>query len=193
VNADKRLLPRSDPPCRPGVRDQRSPRHPAQRSGRANLSSCVGLRAVALFEAAKGGIVLAAGLGALELLGNNAQKGVEELVRHFHLDPASRYPRILLLVAQQATPDRLWALAACALAYATVRFAEAYGLWHGRAWAEWFAVLSGSIYLPLEVWQLAHRATWTSVTVLTVNLAIVGYIGWTLVRTRAQQTPPGGA
>ncbi|MCL4788290.1 MAG: DUF2127 domain-containing protein, partial [Verrucomicrobia bacterium] len=176
MNPESNLLPCVGPPVWPGVRNRRLPKPAAQRPGRTNPSAQIGLRTVALFEAFKGGIVLAAGLGVLELLGRDAQAGAEALVRHFHFNPASHHPRIFQLMAQQATPAHLWALAAGALVYAVVRFIEAYGLWRGRTWAEWFAVLSGGIYLPLEVWQVIRRATWASATVLTVNLAIVGYL-----------------
>ena len=64
-------------------------------------------------------------------------------------------------------------LAAGALAYATVRFVEAYGLWRERVWAEWFAVASSGIYLPIEVWELAKGITWPRVLLFAVNLAIV--------------------
>ena len=116
-----------------------------------------------------GGIVLATGLGGLELLGHDAQEIAEELVSHFHLNPASQLPRIFLLLAQQATPAHLWVFAAGATAYAAVRFMEAYGLWRGRVWAEWFAVISSGIYVPLELWELTRGPTWPQLTLLAIN------------------------
>lgn len=192
MNFEKRLLPYSSPPVWSGVRDCRSPKRAGQRTGWANLSARIGLRAVALFEAAKGGIVLAAGLGALEFLGRDAQTSAEALVRHFHLNPASRYPRIFLLLAQQTTPAHIWALAAGALAYAIVRFIEAYGLWRGRAWAEWFAVLNTGTYLPIEIWQLTRNVAWPVLTLFLVNLGIVVYLVLILVRSRMRKSagPP---
>jgi hypothetical protein len=47
-----------------------------------------GLRIVALFEGAKGVLLLAAGFGLLSLIHDDVQKMAEELVRHFHLNPA---------------------------------------------------------------------------------------------------------
>lgn len=108
MNTEKRLLPRFGLLNWTGVGDRRSPKPAMQRTVRTNVSSHVGLRTVALFEAAKGGIVVAAGLGVLELLGHDAQTSAEALVRHFHLNPASHYPRIFLLLAQQATPAHIW-------------------------------------------------------------------------------------
>jgi uncharacterized membrane protein (DUF2068 family) len=137
-----------------------------------------GLRAVAAFEATKGAVVLAAGLGILSLVHRDVQHVAETLVRHLHLNPARHYPRIFLEAAAHVTDSRLWLLASGAFAYSLVRAVEAYGLWRARAWAEWFAILSGAIYLPVEIYELTHHATALKVAVLVVNLGIVSYVGY---------------
>ena len=63
-----------------------------------------------------------------------------------------------------------------ALAYAAVRFTEAWGLWYRRVWAEWFALLSGTLYLPIEIQKVAEHHHWLPITVLAVNLTIVLYM-----------------
>ena len=68
-----------------------------------------------------------------------------------------------------------------------MRFGEAYGLWRERLWAEWLAIVSGGIYLPIEVWELLKGITWPRVVLFAVNLAIVAYLGWTLARRRRVQ------
>jgi uncharacterized membrane protein (DUF2068 family) len=72
----------------------------------------------------------------------------------------------------------LWALAAGALAYSIVRFVEAYGLWNRRVWAEWFALLSGMLYIPFEVYEVLDRATKLRFAVLAINIVIVLYMAW---------------
>jgi uncharacterized membrane protein (DUF2068 family) len=139
-----------------------------------------GLRAIALFEAAKGAVVLAAGVGALEFVGRDTQSVAEDIVRHFHLNPAHGFPRIFMLLAEQATPAHLWILAGGAAAYAGLRFMEAYGLWNQRRWAEWFALISSGLYVPIEVWELGHGLTRVRLSLLAVNMAILGYVAWTL-------------
>ncbi|TJZ77596.1 DUF2127 domain-containing protein [Chitiniphilus eburneus] len=134
------------------------------------------LRSMALFEAAKGALVLLAGAGLLSLVHWKAQAVAEALVRHLHLNPASRYPRIFLDLATQATSARLWGLAALACGYAGLRFAEAWGLWWQRRWAEWLAALSGGIYLPLELYGLWQRPGWPELGLVVLNAAIVGYV-----------------
>src|SRR5918998_40915 len=110
------------------------------------MSSFSGVRLIALVEAAKGALVLLAGLGVLGLWHGDAQRMAEELVRHSHLNPASRYPRIFLEAARNANDSPLRFLACSALAYAALRLAEAYGLWHHRRWAVWLGVVTGGIY-----------------------------------------------
>ncbi|MGA9666167.1 MAG: DUF2127 domain-containing protein [Gallionella sp.] len=132
------------------------------------------VRAVALLEAAKGTLVILAGFGALSLVHRDAQRFAERLVAHLHLNPAKHYPQIFLDAAAQLTDARLWMLAAFAATYGLVRFVEAYGLWLERRWAEWFATVSGAIYVPFELYELVHRVSWISLGALVVNLLVVG-------------------
>jgi uncharacterized membrane protein (DUF2068 family) len=131
---------------------------------------------VAAFEAAKGLLVMATGLGLLSLLHHDVQRAAESVVRHLHLNPARHYPRVFLEAAARVTDTRLWLLASGAAAYAAIRGVEAYGLWRARVWAEWFAILSGAIYLPIEIYALIHHATALKAVVLLINVGIVGYV-----------------
>ncbi len=63
-----------------------------------------------------------------------------------------------------------------AVIYAVVRFVEAYGLWHLRGWAEWFAIISGAVYLPLEIYEIFKKPTIFRFSVFILNLAIVLYL-----------------
>ena len=135
-----------------------------------------GIRAVAVFEAAKGSVVLLAGFGLLTLLHRDLQAIAERLVELSHLNPAHHYPTIFIEAMSKMNDSRIMAFAAFAGLYAAVRFVEAYGLWRLRAWAEWFAIVSGSIYVPIEIYEVARHVTWLRVTVLIVNLAIVAYL-----------------
>lgn len=150
-------------------------RSPAGGRGRCR-GFLAGLRVVALFEAAKGLIVVIAGLGLLALIHRNAQAVAEEIVRHLHINPAQHYPRIFLDAAATVTDARLWALAMTAMIYSAVRFAEAYGLWRQRVWAEWFGILTGSIYLPVEIYELTVSVTSVKLAIIIVNLFVIGWL-----------------
>jgi uncharacterized membrane protein (DUF2068 family) len=78
--------------------------------------------------------------------------------------------------ASKLSDMRLWTILSVAFAYTAVRFVEAWGLWHRRVWAEWFALLSGALYLPIEILKVAERASWERLAVLAINLVIVLYM-----------------
>lgn len=142
------------------------------------------VRAVALFEAAKGTLVLLTGFGALSLIHHDAQRFAEQLVGHLHLNPAKHYPRIFIDTAAHLTDARLWMLATLAATYGLVRFVEAYGLWRGRRWAEWFAAVSGGIYIPFELYELFQGINWLSLGALMANVLIVGLMVNALLRNQ---------
>ncbi len=150
-----------------------------------------GLRVVSIFEAAKGLLVLLTGFGLLAYIHKDLHLAAERLVRHFHLNPASRYPRIFLDLAEHVTDVQLWVLALAAFTYAVVRLVEAYGLWLQRRWAEWFAIFAGGIYVPIEIFEVMHKVTWPRVTLLIVNTAIVVYLSFIIFRTRQERKRSG--
>jgi uncharacterized membrane protein (DUF2068 family) len=135
-----------------------------------------GLRAVATLELAKGLLVLLLGFGAISLVHKDAWDVAEALLRFFHVNPGRHYAQVFLNLADNLTDAKLWALAAAAAAYSVIRFVEAYGLWLERAWAEWFALISGALYLPFEAYELVRRLTLIRAAVLLINLGIVLYM-----------------
>jgi uncharacterized membrane protein (DUF2068 family) len=143
-----------------------------------------GLRVVAFFEGAKGLLVLFVGFGILTFIHKDLHSFAEQLVRHFHLNPARHYPRIFIDAVNHLTDERLWAMAFSALLYSAVRFVEAIGLWLQRQWAKWFGVLTGGIYIPVELFEMIRGVTWPKATVLIVNTAIVGYLAYALYQAR---------
>lgn len=145
-----------------------------------------GLRIVAGFEAMKGLLVLLAGCGLLSAIHKDLHLAAVHLVRVLHLNPAKHYPSIFIDAADRVTDLQLWMLALSALLYSLVRLVEAYGLWNQMQWAEWFGLLSGAMYIPLEIFEAYREFTWPRVTVLVVNLAVVGFLGDALLRSRRQ-------
>lgn len=147
-----------------------------------NKSHLRGLHIVALFEGAKGLLVLLVGFELLTFIHKDIHEAAMRLVEHFHFNPASHYPRIFLDLTERINDTKLWSMAIAAFMYSVVRMVEAVGLWLRKNWAEWFAILTGGMYIPIEIYEVAHRVTWPRVTVLFVNLGIVSYLLFVLVR-----------
>ena len=64
------------------------------------------------------------------------------------------------LINESFVFDSRWlTLLAIGLAlYALIELVESIGLWQGRRWGEYFAMVATSIFLPLEVWDLTRGA-----------------------------------
>ena len=89
---------------------------------------------------------------------------------------------LLSLINKSFAFDSRWlTLLAIGLAlYALIELVESAGLWQGRRWGEYFAMVATSIFLPLEVWDLTRgHITWLKVGTLVINLLLVIYLVWT--------------
>ena len=160
---------------------------------RLSPTSPGGLRIVALFEAVKGAIVVAGGFGLLTLLHRDVRASAEARVTRLHVDPDRRYPGLFLEAASRLDDSRLLLLAGLAVLYAALRFAEADGLWFERRWAAWLGTASGGIYIPVEVYELLERPSWTKAGTLTLNVAVVIYLLWTPRRSMTLPAVPAAA
>ena len=142
------------------------------------------LRFVAVFELAKGLLVLLAGLGLLSVVHRDIQEVAEELLLHLHLNPSSRIPGIFLKLVDRVSNVDTWFLALGALTYAAVRIAEGYGLWFDRVWAEWLGVGSGLIYIPFEIYELSQGVTPIKLITFALNVLVVAVLADALWRRR---------
>jgi len=136
----------------------------------------IGLRTVAVFEIAKGLLFLLFALAARSLIHKDVEDWVADVLRDLHLDPAWHYSRVLLDAASNLTPEKLHILSVVAFVLSGIRLAEGYGLWLGYAWAEWFAVVSAGVYLPLEVIRYAKHPALGGAVIFIVNIVIVVYL-----------------
>lgn len=144
---------------------------------------------MAMIEAIKGVIVLVVGFGATGFLHHRAAHFVESLVNHFHLNPAHHTPQVFIKLAENFDNTKLWLLASGCAFYASIRFVEAYGLWHERRWAEWLGCIGAAIYVPAELRHFIRHPDLVSALILGTNLIIVIYLAWCLRKGRRHGAP----
>jgi uncharacterized membrane protein (DUF2068 family) len=138
------------------------------------------LRAVATLEFAKGVGVLLVGIVAILLLHKDVWVIAESILAFLHISTDRRSAQLFLDWADDLTDARLWLAVKLSFVYAALRFAEGYGLWKGRTWAEWIAFLSGMLLVPFEIRELFRGITWLRSGVFLVNIAVVIYMGFLL-------------
>ncbi len=152
------------------------------------------LRAVATFEFCKGIFVVLMGLCALALVHKDVWLYAESLLALLHISTDRRSAQLFLDFADSITDARLWAAARIAFAYAALRFTEAYGLWKGRTWAEWMALIAGALLLPMEVRELMRGITVFRSALFVGNVAVVLYMFYVIrANHRERQKAATGA
>jgi uncharacterized membrane protein (DUF2068 family) len=143
-----------------------------------------GLRGIALFEAGKGLLAVMLAVWLVSLLHKDVTDVAEHLLHFLHkifrLNPDGHLARAVIRGARRVTPGNLDLWIGGTLLYSIIRFAEATGLWLEKQWAEWFALISGCLYLPIEIYELAHHPTWIKWAIFAINLLIVAYLVWLL-------------
>lgn len=135
-------------------------------------SASLGLRTLAVFEVAKGAIVLLLACGVLPLIHKNLDEMASRVAGLLHVNPEGKLSNLFIELASHATDRTLWVLALAALVYAAVRSIEAYGLWQRREWAQWFELLSTALYIPEELYWLLRHPSLLKYGVLVTNIVI---------------------
>jgi uncharacterized membrane protein (DUF2068 family) len=145
------------------------------------------LRSIALFEIVKGLLAVAAAAGIVSLRQTDLHAATDAFLLQHGINPETHYRRLFIESVAKAAQLPVGQVIGIALAYALIRFAEGYGLWQGKHWAEWFAVISAGFYLPFEFAHYARRPTEFTAGVILLNLVIIVYLARLLIQQRAER------
>ena len=140
------------------------------------------LRLIALERLVRGVLLTAAGIYLLTHLTSDFGRLADRVIRAIELDP--RRPFLHRIVAYlhgfHASEIRIVGLAA--IGYGAVELVEGTGLWLDQLWAEYLTVISTSLLLPYELYELVRRPTVWKAGGIVVNIAIVAYLALMLSR-----------
>ncbi|AZL84538.1 DUF2127 domain-containing protein [Aliivibrio salmonicida] len=140
-----------------------------------------GLRAVAILEASKGIMSLLVAFGVHALADHNLRHLAELIVSRLHLNPASHLPSVFIDAASGLTDAKIMLFTIGAVVYSIIRLVEAYGLWRAQVWTEWFALVSGAIYIPFELYEIIFRTSILSFGAFIINIIVVGYMAYVIL------------
>ncbi|CUQ65787.1 DUF2127 domain-containing protein [Candidatus Nitrospira inopinata] len=135
-----------------------------------------GLAVIALFKVVKGLLLLMVGLGLLELMHADLATLFSRLIEALHLNADSRIIHALVLRIDALQPHSVLVASLVSLGYAGLFLVEGIGLWFERSWAAYLTVVSTSLLVPFEVYEVIERVSILRVGVLLLNLLIVLYL-----------------
>ena len=148
------------------------------------------LKVIAIFKLAKGVLLLAVGVGVVELLHKDIADAITAWADQLHLDPDGRLVQAALEHAGDLTTRRLVALSAGMFFYAALLLTEGIGLLLRQRWAEYFTVIVTASFVPLELYEIVQRLTIARVAALVINVAIVWFLILRLRRGRRVEAAP---
>jgi uncharacterized membrane protein (DUF2068 family) len=135
-----------------------------------------GLAVIAVFKVVKGLLLLLVGLSLLELVHAEIATLFSLLIEALHLNADSRIIHALVLKVDALQPHSVLVAGLVSLGYAGLLLLEGIGLWLERSWAAYLTVISTSLLLPFELYEVIDRVTILRAGVLVLNLVIVLYL-----------------
>src|SRR4030081_1041889 len=143
-----------------------------------------GLLAIGLFKLAKAIFFFGIGVGAIHLLHKDLEDEVMRLALKFRFDPESRFVSLLLNKIDLIDAHRLRQISVATFGYSALALTEGVGLLLEKVWAEYLTVILTASFLPWELYELARRLDWFHLSLLLINLAVLGYLVWLLRREK---------
>ena len=135
-----------------------------------------GMALIAGFKVAKGVLLLLVGLGLLKLVHAEIATLFSQLLEALHLNADSRILHNLVLKVDALQPHSVLMISLVSMAYAALLLTEGVGLWFEFSWAAYLTVISTSLFLPFEFYEVVERITTLRIGVLLLNLVIVLYL-----------------
>ena len=135
-----------------------------------------GLAVIAVFKVVKGVLLLLVGLGLLKLVHAEIATLFSLLIEALHLNADSRLIHALVLKIDALQPNSVLLAGLVSLGYAGMLLVEGVGLWLELTWAAYLTVVSTSLLLPIELYEVIEQVSILKVGVLLLNLVIVLYL-----------------
>jgi uncharacterized membrane protein (DUF2068 family) len=131
---------------------------------------------IGTFKLVKALLLIAVSVGAIRLLHRDIAGTLTHWIEVMRVDPENRWVHGLLVKVFRVTPKQLKELSVGTFLYAVLFATEGIGLLRRKRWAEYFTIVTTSLFLPLEVYELARHFTLMKLAVTFVNLGIVAYL-----------------
>ena len=153
-----------------------------------SLNHRAGLVLIAAYKLLCALLFALVGLGALRLL----HKDVDDFAWHalvevLHWNPESRVVSFLLERAELLDDPMLKRIGFGAFCYAAVCVAEGVGLYLEKVWGEVLTILITASFLPFEIHELFRRVTHVRISLLAINLVVLGYLLYLVVEKGARR------
>ena len=134
------------------------------------------LYAIIAMKLLKGLLFVSLAVAAYTLSDNDLPQEYRRLLHFLRVNPESKFFSDLAVQVGYLTESRVLKVAAGTFLYSLFSLVEGVGLIFRVGWAGWLAIGESSFFIPIEVYELAHRFTRIVAIILVLNIIIVWYL-----------------
>jgi uncharacterized membrane protein (DUF2068 family) len=147
-----------------------------------------GLLLIGLFKLGKAILFFCLGFGAIHLLHKDLGDEVMRLATALKFDPESKFVTLLLDKVDLIDAHRLKQISLATFGYSALALTEGIGLMLEKVWAEYLTLILTVSFLPWELFELGRHPNWFRLSLLLINLLVLGYLVWLLRKKRISHT-----
>jgi uncharacterized membrane protein (DUF2068 family) len=147
-----------------------------------------GLMAIGLFKLGKAVFFFLLGFGAIHLLHKDLGDEVMRLATALKFDPESKFVTLLLDKVDLIDAHRLKQISLATFAYSVLALTEGIGLMLEKVWAEYLTLILTVSFLPWELFELSRHPNWFRLSLLLINLLVLGYLVWLLRKKKVSHS-----
>jgi uncharacterized membrane protein (DUF2068 family) len=130
----------------------------------------------------KGLLLLLLAARVYTLHDENLPQEFRQSLEFFHLDPEKKFFTELANKISGITPANMIWIARGTVLYSLFSLVEGIGLIFRVPWAGWLAIGESAFFIPIEIYELLHRPSYSMAVILGLNVMIVWYLfanrGW---------------
>lgn len=134
------------------------------------------LYAIIAIKLLKGALFVTVAIIAYTLSDNDLPAEYQNLLHHLRFNPERKFWANLAIQVGNLTERKVVLAAAGTLIYSLFSLVEGIGLIFRVSWAGWMAIGESAFFIPIEIYELSQRFTWTVLIILALNILIVWYL-----------------
>ena len=113
---------------------------------------------------------------AYALSDNDLPAEYQKWLHLLRLNPEKRFwAQVATQIGQLAEARVVW-VAVGTLIYSLFSLVEGVGLLFRVRWAGWLSIGESAFFIPIEIFELVHRPTWSVAGILALNIFMVWYL-----------------
>ena len=145
------------------------------------------LRLIATTKLIKAVGLWVSGIVSMRLVHHHDLETISSYIHAAHLNPGGHYIREAVEKVAGLSDHNFVVIGYVLFLYAVLYTIEGVGLWMELRWVEWMTVVTTSLAIPFEIFEMFHKPGPIKAVVLIANVAILAYLIWFVRRT---PTPP---